>query len=213
MAGTHPAMQDSSTVAGDGHDPLLEGERPNTTDAVDAHHWIRIYAELLEFKRRLLEKARFEMSLLSPEARPDVLVDIELVQRQMDRYRRRREFWLAHERSLRGLHFDGETRSITAQGRSIELTHREYQLLDLLARQGGRPVPARRLINEAWHDSALTGEQLRLYIARLRAKLRELAVAEIALVPRKGYFLRYVQDGHVAQDGHAAHDGADPRRT
>jgi hypothetical protein len=175
---------------------LLEGENPRTVDAVDAHHWIRIYAELLQFKRRLLEKAETEMSKLSDDARPGVVEDIDMVQRQMERYLARQAFWLRRERDLRGVHLDADTRTVTAQGRSIVLTQREYQLFEVLLIQGGRPLPSRRLVNDAWHDSALTGEQLRLYIARLRVKLRRLGVAEIALVPRRGYALRFI-DGPV----------------
>ena len=168
---------------------LLEREDPNTTHPVDAQHWIAIYSQLIDFKYVLLERGRRELLKLDPEAIPTAQADIALLEGQLQHLQHRRQAWLDRERKLRGLTLDFPSRTVSFQGQSIDMSRREIELLDALLRRGGRPTPARILIADAWNDSALTSEQLRLYIARLRAKLAPMDSLEIRHEPRRGYAL------------------------
>ena len=179
---------------------LLEGEDPTTTHPGDATHWVHIYGELLDFKRRLIARAEDEAAVLGPVAQRGALRDVDLLSDQMSRFEDRLEFWLRRERELRGLTIDEETGTIGFQGSRLRLTPRELALFQTLLRAGGRPLTARRLIVEAWRDSTLSSEQLRLYIARLRAKLQTLGGIAIVREPGQGYALHFLEDG----------DGADP---
>jgi hypothetical protein len=48
--------------------PPLAGEHIETTHWEDAHHWMSIYADLIEFKRGLLDRVRGDLIKLPPVA-------------------------------------------------------------------------------------------------------------------------------------------------
>src|SRR5262245_9505699 len=50
------------------------------------------------------------------------------------------------------LELDPGTRTATVGGREIELTAREFEVLELLARHAGEVVTRRQLLEEIWHD-------------------------------------------------------------
>jgi hypothetical protein len=52
--------------------PPLDGENIETTHWEDARHWMSIYADLLEFKRGLLDRIRQDIAKLPPIARETV---------------------------------------------------------------------------------------------------------------------------------------------
>ena len=69
---------------------------------------------------------------------------------------------------------DLRTRIISVEGREIELTPREFDLLSVLAKNAGRVVPSRELTKQAWGMSdkdALIN--LKPYIHYLRKKLEK----------------------------------------
>jgi hypothetical protein len=47
----------------------LEGENLATSHWEDARHWMSIYADLLEFKRGILDRVRSDVASLQPLAR------------------------------------------------------------------------------------------------------------------------------------------------
>ena len=49
-------------------DRLLVGEDENTTRAEDAVHWVKVYTELLEFKRSILAKTEESVATMDPVA-------------------------------------------------------------------------------------------------------------------------------------------------
>jgi two-component system, OmpR family, KDP operon response regulator KdpE len=69
------------------------------------------------------------------------------------------------------LNVDLLAREVTLQGTRLSLTPTDYKLLSLLARNQGRVVPHRRLLQEAWGPNARDPHYLRVYMARLRRKL------------------------------------------
>ena len=176
-------------------DRLLEGEDPQTIYPRDARHWIAVYREMIDFKDQLLARVEAQLRRLPRAARADVADnDIGLIHSQLDRYRRRLEFWYGRQWQLEGLQVDPETRIITYRDRAVRLTKRELELLTMLVSRSPQYIAPRQLLVQAWHDSRLPEETLRTYIVRLRAKVAQLGVeAEIVNRPRRGYALVFAE--------------------
>ena len=168
---------------------MLEGEDPSTLFARDVRHWIAIYREMIEFNEDLLGRVREQLERLPKAGRQDVIDnDISLVANQLERYRRRLDFWYARQWELEGLQIDHEERTVSYRDRAMSLTKREFQLFVLLVSRSPNFISPSRLLVEAWHDGNLPEETLRTYIARLRSKLASLgAIAVITNRPRRGY--------------------------
>jgi DNA-binding response OmpR family regulator len=176
-------------------DRLLEGEDPQTVFAHDARHWIAVYREMIDFKDQLLARVEDQLGRLPKAARSDVTDnDIGLIQNQLERYKRRIEFWYSRQWELEGLQVDLDTRVITYRERSVRLTKRELELLTMLVSRSPQYITARQLLVQAWHDSRLPEETLRTYIVRLRGKVAQLGIgAEIVNRPRRGYALVFAE--------------------
>jgi len=71
----------------------LEGEDLKTTHWEDARHWMSIYADLLEFKRGLLERVERDVASLRPDAQKAAMVDLRIIDDQMQGYQRRLDLW------------------------------------------------------------------------------------------------------------------------
>jgi DNA-binding winged helix-turn-helix (wHTH) protein len=172
-------------------DRMLEGENPKTPFAQDARHWISVYQRMIVFKGDLLGRLRTQVLTLPKAARADVTEnDIGLIQSQLERYERRLVFWYGRQWRLEGLHIDYDSRVLTFQERSVNLTRRELQLLVTLVSRSPNYITAQQLLVQAWRDAKLPEETLRTYIGRLRNKLTDVGVvAVIRNQPRKGYAL------------------------
>jgi len=170
---------------------LLEGEDPDTQYAQDARHWVAIYRELIAFKTNVLARVHAQVRRLPAAARAEATgPDVLIIEAQLERYRRRLEFWYQRQWSLEGLVIDQASRTIVHRDRSVMLTRREYQLfMTLVARPSMHTRPSQLLI-EAWHDAGLPEETLRTYIVRLRSKLAALGIpVRVDNKPRHGYAL------------------------
>jgi len=170
-------------------DALLEGEDPDTQFAQDARHWIAIYRELIAFRNGVLVRVHAQVRKLPPSARTDASgSDVFLIEEQIERYRRRLEFWYEKQWQLEGLVVDTDSRTITHRDRFVMLTNREFQLFMTLAGRPSGYTRSSQLLVEAWHDSGLPEETLRTYIVRLRTKLAEIELPlHIDNRPRQGY--------------------------
>jgi two-component system KDP operon response regulator KdpE len=68
------------------------------------------------------------------------------------------------------IHFQNQ--EVTVAGERVNLTQIEYKLLYHLARNAGRTLPQRTLLDRVWgEDYDATSEYLKVYVSRLRAKL------------------------------------------
>ena len=170
-------------------DRLLEGEDPGTSFARDARHWVSVYREMIVFKEDLLSRVEERLPRLPRVGRADVIEnDITLITEQLQRYRRRLDFWFARQWELEGLQIDDEERTVGYRDRIIALTKREFQLFSFLLTRSPKFVSPSRLLVDAWHDGNLPEETLRTYVSRLRSKLASLGgPASIANQPRRGY--------------------------
>lgn len=91
------------------------------------------------------------------------------------------------------LEVDFARRSVTLQGDEVRLTPREYDLLRVLARHGGRVVTHRQVIAAVWGAGAQVDAQfVRVLVAQLRQKLEaEPSAPRLVLTePGLGYRLK-----------------------
>jgi two-component system KDP operon response regulator KdpE len=62
---------------------------------------------------------------------------------------------------------------VTVAGRPVELTPKEFQFLAVLARQPGRVLHHRVILEEVWGPDATDTQYLRVYAGQLRKKLQD----------------------------------------
>ncbi|HKB33274.1 MAG TPA: hypothetical protein VKF16_05355 [Candidatus Dormibacteraeota bacterium] len=80
----------------------MPGEDTKTMRSRDAEHWISVYAEMIGFKRQVLDRVLVGLDAVSKEARTELSEDVELIQAQMHRYERRLSFWAGRAGVLNG---------------------------------------------------------------------------------------------------------------
>lgn len=75
-------------------DRLLPGENTESEDDSDTTHWIGVYAELLQTKRRLVASLLELMEPQSKDAREELQrADVQMLEMQIRRFERRLAFW------------------------------------------------------------------------------------------------------------------------
>ena len=173
----------------------LEGEDLKTSHWEDARHWMSIYADLLEFKRGVLERVHKDLGGLRPEARKAAEVDLRIIEQQMQGYQGRLDLWYKRIWDLQGLWLDPNGRMIRHKGQDVSLTKREFQLLQFLLSHPHRFFTTTQILGQAWADPALFPEEVRNYIRRLRKILADLAIpVDIVNKPGRGYSLVFRAD-------------------
>src|SRR5665213_2213092 len=90
----------------------LEGENLKTSHWEDARHWMSIYADLLEFKRGILDRVKRDLAGLQPLARKAAAVDVQIIEDQMQGYQARLDLWYRRIWDLHGLSLDPQGRMI-----------------------------------------------------------------------------------------------------
>jgi two-component system OmpR family response regulator len=93
--------------------------------------------------------------------------------------------------SVGDLRLDPSTRVVTRRGRQVELTAREFDVLEVLARTPGRPVSRELLRTEVWQDDPnVSANVVDVYIGYLRRKLeRPRGPRLIRTIRGKGFVL------------------------
>jgi hypothetical protein len=168
----------------------LEGEDLLTTRWEDARHWMSIYADLLEFKRGILDRVRRDMANLQVPAQKAAAVDLEIIETQMHGYEERLDLWYRRLWELHGLDLDPAGRMVRHEGREVALTKREFQLLQFLLDHPHRFFTTTQILGQAWADPALFPEEVRNYVRRLRKILIDLDIpVDLVNKPGKGYSL------------------------
>jgi DNA-binding response OmpR family regulator len=90
--------------------------------------------------------------------------------------------------SQNGVELELGTREVRVDGRAIELTGLEFDLLVALMRRAGRVVPRASLLREAGRDDSTVGERtVDVHVSKLRKKLGDSA--KIKTVRGVGYVL------------------------
>jgi two-component system OmpR family response regulator len=123
--------------------------------------------------------------LIKPYAFVEVLARIEALARRADRSR------MSERLECADLLLDTRARTASRGGRDLRLQHREFLLLECLARREGQVVTRSMLLEAAWnYDFEPRGNIINMHIHRLRAKVdRDFPVALIHTVVGAGYVL------------------------
>jgi hypothetical protein len=93
---TGPEPADSADAALDAVEPdrLLPGEDESSTHPDDALHWMKVYTELLEFKRSLLTVTEVKLVTMEGAARAEVEeTDLKVLLAEAERMDRRLHYW------------------------------------------------------------------------------------------------------------------------
>jgi DNA-binding response OmpR family regulator len=168
----------------------LQGENLKTTHWEDARHWMSIYADLLDFKRGILDRVRRDVAALRPAARKAAVEDLRIIEDQMHGYEARLDMWYQRLWELHGLWLDPTGRMVRHGGGETALTKREFQLLQFLLDHPHRFYTTTQILGQAWSDPALFPEEVRNYVRRLRKILAELAIpVDLVNKPGRGYSL------------------------
>ncbi len=103
---------------------------------------------------------------------------------------------------LGNLTVDRDRFEATVEGRRVDLTFVEFELLYALARNAGKATSRDRLVAAVWQTPADQTHRLTVHISRLRKKLRGSAPWRIETITKRGYILRNA----------SAEEGANPFR-
>jgi DNA-binding response OmpR family regulator len=101
---------------------------------------------------------------------------------------------LASRIEVRGAVFDSERRTVSNDGREIDLTRREWELLSFFLANPNQFFSTDELLRAAWQSDQHSPEQLRSYVVRLRRKLAPLGVP-CGIQSRQGRGYRLAFDG------------------
>ncbi|MDL2236904.1 response regulator transcription factor [Christensenellaceae bacterium OttesenSCG-928-K19] len=99
----------------------------------------------------------------------------------------------------KGIRIDTTRRiALDKNGKAINLTTREYMILEYLAMHAGTPVSAEELIEHIWaDDEGLFSNAVKVHISQLRKKLREHTTQEVIATQRAmGYIIE--KEGDMA---------------
>ncbi|MDK1472165.1 response regulator transcription factor [Streptomyces sp. 549] len=91
-----------------------------------------------------------------------------------------------------GLVVDPEARSAILDGRELQLTRREFDLLAYLAERAGRVVSRRRILADVWRESYVEDQTIDVHVSSLRRKLGERAAQPRYLHTVRGVGMKLV---------------------
>jgi hypothetical protein len=84
-------------------DRLLAGEDEKTRHIDDAIHWVKVYKELLEFKRSVLATTEEHVGTMDPDASAEVQkTDLKALHAEALRFERRLVFWRTRIAAMQG---------------------------------------------------------------------------------------------------------------
>jgi len=84
-------------------DRLLAGEDEDTQHLDDAEHWVKVYVELLEFKRSVLATTEKHVGTMEPDASAEVQrTDLRALHAEALRFERRLVYWRGRVKALQG---------------------------------------------------------------------------------------------------------------
>ena len=97
---------------------------------------------------------------------------------------------------LGSLAIDYRARRVTVDGRSVELTATEYELLRVLAANAGRVVTHEALLRQIWSKRDARDSQLvRAFVKKLRHKLGDDAASPFCIASVRGVGYRMARSG------------------
>jgi two-component system OmpR family response regulator len=129
--------------------------------------------------------------LTKPYSFAELSARLDALGRRTDRSRRQTTLRVGE------LELDPVARSVSRDGRSIELRRREFLMLEHLMRHAGQVVTRSMLLETAWaYDAEPRGNAVDMHIYRLRAKIDKGSPRPlIHTVAGAGYIIREPQSG------------------
>lgn len=124
----------------------------------------------------------------------------ELVARVRARLRRARaETRPAGVLAARGIEVNSESHTASLHDEPLSLTPKEYEILALLLRNAGKPVPAARIYEAVWKEpfSDAAANSVMVHIRRLRTKLAEIDASETFIETAWGVGYRIKPDARA----------------
>lgn len=99
---------------------------------------------------------------------------------------------------IHDLEIDSQTHTVTRAGRPIDLSHREYELLEALASRQGRVLTREIIQNQIWGNEASYSNTVDAFIKLLRKKIDDgHEVKLIHTVRGFGYVLKTLDNGEI----------------
>ena len=96
------------------------------------------------------------------------------------------------EHAVGGIRMDLDRRTVAKDGRDVELTLKEFELLRLLLENAGKVVRRQKLINEVWDTNWFGSEKtLDVHVSSLRKKLGDDAAAPRYIHTVRGIGFRF----------------------
>lgn len=103
---------------------------------------------------------------------------------------RRRQVVTGHVLTVGALTLDRRSRVVTAEGRPLALTPREFDLLECFMRHPRHVLTRDAILNQVWgYDQAVESNVVDVYVRTLRAKLGDADHERIQAVRGIGYML------------------------
>jgi len=167
--------------------PLLPGEDPATTSPAEAQNWCTVYQDLVAVGEAQL--ARVVSGDIAPGER-GALTETSIRERS-EHLRAQVDFWRDRAWQLRGLHVDDARLELIYRGNSVRFSSRDLQLARAFLTRPNRVLSSTDLLRDAWNGAVVSPGALRAYLGRVRRKLDELDLADIATHPGSGYLLTY----------------------
>ena len=92
--------------------------------------------------------------------------------------------------TLGNLTIDRSRVGVWVEGRPIELTYVEFELLYELAKNAGQVLSRQKLMRAVWREPATSGDRkLTVHLSRLRTKMKDSDPWKIETYTRRGYGL------------------------
>jgi two-component system, OmpR family, response regulator RegX3 len=127
--------------------------------------------------------------VVKPFSAREVVARIRAVLRRASRSRDARE---EGPLEIGGIRLDPAAHAVTRDGEAVDLTRKEFQLLELLMRNAGVVVTRERLLDEVWDTSWFgSTKTLDVHVSGLRRKLRDDPAAPRYLHTVRGVGFRF----------------------
>ena len=103
------------------------------------------------------------------------------------------------------LHIDFAKRTVTVKGEPVHLTRIEFDILAMLARNAGRVVTSRMLLDQVWGPEYVGDTQaLRVHVSHLRRKIESPGDVSRYILTEPGVGFRFVESDETLAPDFAA---------
>lgn len=91
--------------------------------------------------------------------------------------------------TLGNLTIDRRQVAVWVEGKRLQLTYVEFELLCELARHAGQVLSRQKLMRAVWREPAASDRKLTVHLSRLRSKMKGSSPWQVETYIRRGYGL------------------------